>query len=326
MTIYDIARLAGVSASTVSRIINNKEGVCQETRDKVKRLLEEYDYTPNETARGLVSRSSKMIGVLIPDIRTIHHTDGVYFIERELAKLGYCSIIFNTGDDDASKADYIEMLRRRRVEGAILMGSAFQSETVQEAINRHLSHVPVVITNGVMDIDNVYGVIADEEEGVADCAAMLLSEGRKHIAFCIDTQTPSNILKRKGYERAMKAAGAECNVFTTRPTFDGAAEATLELLQACPETDAIIYTVDLMAVGGLEALKRLGRKVPEEIAVVGVDNCVYSEICEPKLTSIDNKLPQVSMAAADIMKRLLSGEKVPHEMHIKTEMIRRETA
>ena len=97
MTIYDIAKEAGVSASTVSRVINNKPGVRKETKKKIQQLLAKYNYSPNEAARGLVTQASKIIGILVDDIRTIHHTDGAYIIERELVKLGYCCIIFNTG-------------------------------------------------------------------------------------------------------------------------------------------------------------------------------------------------------------------------------------
>ena len=87
MTIYDIAKSAGVSASTVSRIINHKEGVRESTRRRVEALLREHHYSPNETARGLVNQATRIIGILLMDIRTLHHTDGVYYIERELEKL-----------------------------------------------------------------------------------------------------------------------------------------------------------------------------------------------------------------------------------------------
>ena len=93
MTIYDIAKEAGVSASSVSRVINNKTGVNPEVRKKVQKLLKKYHYTPDAAARGLVSQSSRIIGILIADIRNIHHTDGAYYIERKLAALNYCCVI-----------------------------------------------------------------------------------------------------------------------------------------------------------------------------------------------------------------------------------------
>lgn len=189
MTIYDIAKEAGVSPSTVSRVINNRPGVSIETQKKVKRLLKKYDYFPNETARGLVTKASKIIGILIDDLRTPHHTEGAYIIERELAKLGYCCIIFNSGADDKSKADYLKILRQRRVDGAVLMGSSFQNETIKEAIIKYLPSQPVIMVNGYLDLPNVYGVMADEQNGVANCVKLLVDKGHLRPAFVIDYPT-----------------------------------------------------------------------------------------------------------------------------------------
>lgn len=96
-TIYDIAKEAGVSASTVSRVVNNKPGVNENTRKKVQQLLEKYNYIPNEAARGLVTQSSRIIGILIEDIRVVHHTESAYVIEQEMTRLGYTCITLSTG-------------------------------------------------------------------------------------------------------------------------------------------------------------------------------------------------------------------------------------
>ena len=167
MTIYDIAKAAGVSPSTVSRVINNKKGVRKETKERVQKYLEMYQYSPNETARSLVNQATKIIGILVSDMRTTHHTDGVYYMEREFVKLGYCCIIMNTGTEEENKADYIQILSQRRVEGAVLIGSTFQTEYVKRAIEKYMPTTPVIFANGYLDLPNVYGVIADEQSGVA---------------------------------------------------------------------------------------------------------------------------------------------------------------
>ena len=97
VTIYDIAREANVSASTVSRVINGKAGVNEQTRNRVLELLQKHHYTPNESARELVNRASKLVGILIADIRNLHHMEGAYYIQSELEKQGYCGIVMNTG-------------------------------------------------------------------------------------------------------------------------------------------------------------------------------------------------------------------------------------
>lgn len=108
MTIYDIAKQAGVSASTVSRVINNKPGINAQTRKRVQKLLNENHYTPNEAARGLVMQSSKIIGILIEDLRIEHHTESAYVIEQEMTALGYTCITLSTGRRDEKKADYLK--------------------------------------------------------------------------------------------------------------------------------------------------------------------------------------------------------------------------
>ena len=134
MTIYDIAKEAGVSASTVSRVVNHKPGVNAETKRRIQELLDKYDYAPNETARGLVMQNNRMIGVLIRDIRNLHYTAGAYIVEQEYLKQGYHSIFLNTGGSFEAQAEAIRSLKQRRVAGAVLIGSAFQNEAVENAV------------------------------------------------------------------------------------------------------------------------------------------------------------------------------------------------
>ena len=134
VTIYDIAKMANVSASTVSRVVNNKQNVSPKTRARILKLLAQHNYVPNEAARGLVTQSTHMIGVLITDIRTTHHTQGVYYIEQELSRQGYSCLIHNTGRDEQHWVHYVQELSQRKIEALILMGSIYQSDTMKEAI------------------------------------------------------------------------------------------------------------------------------------------------------------------------------------------------
>ena len=168
MTIYDIAREAGVSASTVSRVINHKPGIREETRRRIQKLLEEYDYTPDIAARGLATQATRFIGILIEDIRVSHHTESSYVIEQEMTRRGYTCITFSTGPDSSSKAKYIQILEQRRVEGVILIGSMFANDEVRRSLERCLADIPVMLVNGEMDLPNVYSVLIDEERGTEE--------------------------------------------------------------------------------------------------------------------------------------------------------------
>lgn len=326
MTIYDIAKEAGVSASTVSRVINNKPGIKASTRDRVNRLLKKYNYSPNETARGLVNQATKIIGILLADIRNVHHTDGAYYIERELAGLGYCCIMFNTGTDDRSKAEAIERMEKRRVEGAVLIGSTFQTESVKKSIERHLSNVPIVIANGYLDLPNVYGVLADEKQGVSSCVRLLVNRGKKNLAYVNNDDTASARLKQQGFKEEMCSQKLRpVGVYNANATYQGGYEVTRRIMEEHPETDGIIYAVDLLAAAGLRALWDLQLEVPRQVAVVGIDNSVYGELCNPKLTSLDNKLTDMSIQSAQILISQLRGGLSPKQIILPSSLVERET-
>jgi len=327
MNIYDIAKMAGVSASTVSRVINNKKGVKKETRELVQKYLDEYNYTPNATARGLVSKSSRMIGILISDLRTAYHTESVYNIEKEFTNQGYVCIIMSTGFDDKVRAKYIQILSQRQVEAMVLIGSTFQTENVKKAILKYSPSIPVVIVNGHIDLPNVYSVIADEQTGITNCVKYLSERNRMNLAFVIDNYTPSNKLKMKGFEDGVKQIydREKPMVVKCESSFQGSYNATQELITDHPEIDGIIYVVDLLAVAGCRALHDMKVKIPKQVAVIGVDNSLYSKINLPSLTSLDNKLLDLSITSARIIIDALQNKHVAKKLMIISNLVERKT-
>ena len=328
MTIYDIAEIAGVSASTVSRVINNKPGVGLETRQKIMKLMENYNYSPNAIARGLVSRSSKTIGILVADIRNIHHIDGAYYIERELIAQGYCCIILNTGNEDADKVNAIEILHRRRVEGVVMMGSIFQCREVEEAVARCMSDIPVAIVNGWLDLPNVYGILSDEMGGVVSCVEHLISRGHKKVAFvCDQPSNPSNTLKERGYFSCAGKLGMDLEDwgYRTENTLEGGEEATRQILKDHPDVEGIVYAVDLLAVGGLQVLHERQIPVPDQVAVVGNNDSTYAQICTPTLTSLDNKRMDASVMAARILVDHICGKKTANRVMLLPDLVIRKS-
>jgi len=327
ITIYQIAERAGVSASTVSRVINNYPFVDKSTRAKVLKVLLESNYVQNESARSLVTSESRMIGILIADIRTTQHSDGVYYIEHEFLKSGYSSLIYNTGSDPEKQAKYIEMLSQRQVEATVLMGSIYQNEVVQNAIMVYMPHVPVAICNGYLDGSNIYGIISDEKSGVYDCMKLLASKGRKHFAFLSNRITPSNLLKEEGFESGFRdfvENGSTYSVLTGETSVE-IKNAMYNLLRERPETDAIICAEDFMALVVLHTLAESGIAVPGKIAVVGINNSRYAEISNPALTSIDNMLYDTSLIAVRNLLEVLKGGRVNHKMIICPKIIERAT-
>ena len=325
-TIYDIAEKAGVSASTVSRVINNYPYVNKETRAKVLKVIAESNYIQNDSARSLATQSTRMAGILIADVRTTHHTEGVYYVEHEFSKNGYSCLIYNTGTDPEQQARYIQILSQKKVEAVVLMGSVFQNVSVQNAIMVCMPNTPVAICNGYLDGPNIYGVTSDEHGGVMNAVKLLTSKGRKNIAFMTNRLTPSNQEKLNGFNDGcklyVKGGSSEVIEVQSGEVFDYE-EATRKLMSERPDTDAIVYSEDFIALAGLHALYEMGIKVPEQVSVVGMNNSRYAQISNPALTSIDNMLYDTSLIAVRNLLEVLKGERVNHRMSIGTNIVER---
>lgn len=326
-TIYDIARMAGVSATTVSRVVTNSPNVKKSTRAKVQKLIEQCHYVPNETARGLVNQSSRLVGILISDVRLTHHADGVFYVEQELARQGYMCLILNTGMEEEKQARYIQLLSQRKVDAAVLMGSIYQTDTVSHAIATYLPKTPVLLCNGYLDLPNVYGVIADEKQGVENCVELLVGKGRKHPAFITDSETPSSLIKKRGFEDAVRRElpGAEAMVIRTEGRRFGAYTATKNLLEEHPEVDSLLYADDVLATVGLHALRDMGKQVPRDVSVIGINNSFQAELAIPKLTSLDNMLYDQSLTVARTILELMQGNRVSRRVMICSEIVERES-
>lgn len=336
MTIYDIARIAGVSASTVSRVINNKPGIKDSTRKKIQKLLDENGYTPDVAARGLVMQATRFVGILIEDIRVEHHNESAFVIEQEMTRRGYTCITFSTGADPRRKADYIRILEQRRVEGAILIGSMFDVEEVRQSLVQYLPNIPVVIANGILDLPNTYSVLVDEERGTEECVAMLAQDGRQRLAYITDADTPSNRRKQRGFSTGMLRcglqAGEECVIIAPgegtnpRDTMKRGHAAAQQLLRMIPEVDGILCSTDMLAIGCIRELQKQGISIPRDVSVIGVDNTLCGQILTPALTTLDNKLVEVGLAAARMLLDVLEGgEVVSRQIMLPAQIVSRDS-
>lgn len=325
-TIYTIAEKAGCSASTVSRVINNYPYVKKATRAKVLSLLQEYNYVPNETARSLVNRSTRMIGILISDIRTTHHTNGVYYIQKEFGKNGYTCLIYNTGLDPDEQVKFLQILGQRKVEGVIMMGSIYQNEAVRNALPMYLPGVPTIMCYGYIDCPDCYGIISDEIEGICRCVKLLHDKKRKNPVCFYNFDTPSTQLKLSGYRKGMNLyyPGTPELVVNTNGNTE-IHDIVCNTINENPDIDSIIFVEDYMSLIGLQALSEMKKKVPEDIAVISVNNSSFAEIAIPKLTSLDIMIYDISLTAVRNMISLLKGEHINKKMVICSEIFERES-
>ena len=327
ITIYDIAKKAGVSASTVSRVINNKPNIKPETREKIQKLLKEYDYVPDQNARGLINKATKLIGILVADIRNDHHAALAYTVERRLRADGYLSFILNTGYDKESILASLKVLDQRKVEGIVVVGSVFQNDLVENELKTKMKDTPVVIANGYLPLPNVYGILVDERKGIKDLVTLLHKSGKRKMAFMASIGTPSSYEKLYGYQDGLEEykLGEEIICEIDGIGQDDGYLGAVKLLEMYPEIDAIICTEDLIAVGVIHYLNEKKIKIPKEVAVVGVNNSNYGKICYPKITTMNNKMAETANITGNTLIGILKGEKMPHKTLLDPDIVERES-
>lgn len=309
MNIQDIAREAGVSIATVSRVMNRPELVTAETRRKVEGIIATHRYKPNALARGLLTSRSSTVGVLTVDLLNPYYATVVHSIERNLVHYGYNSFLCNTGDDRAEKERYIDTLLEKRVEGLVFVGSIYTAENGTDVIRNAARAVPVIVVNSLVESENVYSVLCDDRAGVRLAADHLLTQGRRRILFVNTLETASARLKESAFLESLSShpeAGHRV-VETTGHSLSNLTRALEQELRR-HQYDAVLTTDDLFANAALSVLHALGKRVPADVAVVGYNNSNVSELSFPRLTSIDSRMEDLGAECAGVLDRILAGE------------------
>lgn len=310
MNIYDIAKQAGVSIATVSRVLNGSGRVSEATRKKVEAVLTENNYTPSAIARGMVSKSLRTVAVLTVDIRVPHYARTAYIMEQEFSRRGYEVILCNTGGDREATLKYLRAVTEKQVDGIILVGSVFNEIGRDPEVEALLRTVPVVLANGALDIPNAYSVLVEDAYGVGLAVEHLRKRGCKRLVYVKDRATASAATKAEGFLRAAgdHLADPGCPILETDDSPEGGLRATERLLSSSVLFDGVVCGEDLTAVGVVNGLTRAGLRVPEDVAVTGFNNSVYGKLCTPILTGVDNKPEQVAMESVQLLEALINGE------------------
>lgn len=304
MNIYDIAREAGVSIATVSRVLNNKGTVSPATRARVEQVLAANHYTPSAIARGMVSKSLRTVAVLTVDIRVPHYARTAYTIEREFSRRGYEVILCNTGGDREEALRYLRAVARKQVDGIVLVGSVFNTICRGAEMTALLGKVPVVLANGALPLPNACSVLVDDGRGIGLAVEHLLARGRRALFYLKDKSTDSADRKRDGFVQALEQAGLDPagRVLEIGDTLEDGMAAARHILESGQPCDGIVCGEDLIAAGVLKTLLRACIPVPERIAVTGYNHSDYARLCEPVLTTVDNKGDQVALLCVQLLE------------------------
>ena len=332
MNIYDVSEKAGVSIATVSRVINGNSYVREKTKLKVLTAIKESGYTPNAFARGLGLNTMKTVGILCTASSDPYIASAVFFIEQRLKAFQYDSLLCCTGFDTANKEKYMNLLLSKRTDAIILVGSNFveAEEDKNQYIRQASLSVPVMIINAVLDGDNIYSTLCEDDRAVYDAAYALQSSGHKDILFLYNAKSYSGNKKLEGFITAREAYSGtlldrEAYVHYLPGNINTVKQYLNVLYQKGLKFDAVITADDSLAVGALKFAREQKLSVPDELSIIGYNNSIIAECSDPELTSIDNKLEAVCSHCVNTLMRVFQKEKMPHRTVFSAEIIKRGT-
>lgn len=312
VTIRDVAKAAEVSPKTISRVLNNERWVQPETRERVLRAIKELDYHPNPIARGLSTNQMPVLGVVLPDVSNPFFAKAVDGCAEEAEQRGYGLALATSRDDPAREARQVQDFLAQRVSGLILWAVSLDASALQQLMDRFKRSCPAVIINSpTASVPLAQGPCCSlpiSEERVGTIATQhLLNEGRQRIAF-LGVHGGSRWVAQQrlaGYQSTLWANGIqprdEWLHFAHRATIREGFIATSTILSQLTRPDSIFAVNDLLAVGALLACRDAGLRVPEDIAVVGVDDTDIAIVAQPPLTSIRLHQREIGQQAVNLV-------------------------
>ncbi len=304
VTIKDVARESGVNISTVSRALSGAYGVHPATRELVLAVAQRLSYRPNRVARAMVTGRSHSLALIVSDIRNPFFAELARGAE-DAARAAGCDLVLCNSDLDASKQmGYVQSLIEKRVDGILMNSVAALSAQQQESLV--LSGMPIVLLNRSSEKNIFSTVTADNEAGGAIAADYLVRLGHRRIAHLTGPKRHGNMtLRARGFVNAMKASKRQpaVDVIHGENSYAGGYEMAHDLLQSQPRITAIFAANDAMAFGAIRASIELGRRVPEDLSIVGFDNVEMSAIVHPPLTTIHQPKYEIGQAAVAMLLR-----------------------
>lgn len=305
VSIRDVAEKSGVSVATVSRVLNSKGYVSEDTRKKVEQVIEELNYKPNAVARSLFKKQSKTIGFMVPDIMNPFFPELARAVEDTANALGYNVILCNSDENAEKEQRYLDVLQQNYVDGLIVSSNTLRAEQVHEL------NIPVVSIDREINKD-IPTIVVENKKG-ARLATKFLKENRKRIAHIRGPLSIANAVERCiGYKEEVSNEPW----FTDSYIVDGAydmetsIEATKRLLSIHPKVDGIFAANDTMAIGAMKAVHQLNKQVPQDIAIVGFDGIMLSKTTMPELTTIVQPIYTIGEKAVKMLVKLIQQQPV----------------
>lgn len=313
--------------STVSRALRGLEGVSPELKKKIERLAEDGGYRPNPFATSLRFDTTHTIGIVVPDVAFNHNAHIVKSIEAEARKAGYMCIITDSNDNSTSEADCVELLTNMHVEGIIL---SLSQDTIDFAHLERLkkAYVPVVLFDRTADI-GISSVIINDTASAREATNSLIDGGARRIAFLGGSNQLKQTIDRKhGYLEALRQRGIPISTELVKChhiSFNSGLSDTLELMQLPEPPDAILASHGLLAISALQAVTSCGKRIPEEVAIIGYMTDWVSEMSHPRISFVRQNLKEIGAKAFRLLQDQIQGDDSVQHVVVKARLEMRDS-
>lgn len=330
ISIKEIAKLAGVSIATVSRVMNKTGRYSKETEERVLAIIEQYGYVSNNAAKSLRVSESKTIGLILPNIKNNFFAALASTVEEFFSERDYSVFICNTSNNSEKERNYFKKLESQLVDGILVISG-------QNSISDNVTtrKIPMVLFDRFPANNmNLPVVCSDNYGGAFSATQLLIDRGCKNIVN-INSHTAEydRSQRRRGYQDCLSENGIVIDkkkilsVAFDRPSLEQGDLLITEYLQKGLPLDGIFCASDSVAIGAMNALKRAGLRIPEDVKVVGFDDSVSARIISPALTSVARNPEQMAVSACKKLLSLIQGteDEIPDHLIIPVEVVERES-
>lgn len=310
-TISDVAKLSGMSKTTVSRVINNYPHVSKEKRERVEKAMSELSYTPNPTARRMRGQLTNSIGVIVTRIVNPFFSYLVDAIEQLAYEKGYQVMVFQSNDNPQKELAYLNLLKTKQVDGIIMTATVNDWSEIEP----YTHDGPIIFCNEFILGTGVPIVRINEEEATYLGVKHLIDRGYKRIAYCTGGMLEGN-LRNFGFQKALKEAELDLNlqwIFTNKYSIEGGKQVVRDLMKMEERPTAVFAGGDEVAAGIIIEAKEVGLKIPEDLAVIGFDDQPLAELTVPKLTTVRQPVQLMGEESLNFMISCLEGTEITNK-------------
>lgn len=315
-SIKDVAKEAGVSIATVSRVLNDIDVVNEETKKKVQEAIKKLGYRPNIVARSLKTQRTRTIGIIVPDISSQIYPEIVRGAEDVANIYKYNVMLCNSDCDGEKEKEYLKVLSEKMVDGVLYMSSFLDDETLDLINELNIKTILVETTNK----DNALpSVTIDNVAGAYEATKHLLEKGRKNIAFIGISQSDKNAwgMRYEGYEKALNEAGISVNpelCYFNNLKIKSGKVGVEQILSSGINVDGIVCASDEIAMGAINTLRANGKDVPTDVSVIGFNGIEMARNFYPSITTIEQPMYDMGSVAMRMLIKLLNNQEIenPH--------------